>query len=584
MVDRNLKRFAFISGVIIFLGGSRFLVASPKNCHCESRVFCGAKQSFAELTDRFVVPESGTPRDDITFRESRRSFQENLPEAAAWFFNPRATFSREPAGLPPKPPGKNFRMAALYFKLADDQFELGKLTTEWPHTKNAPDWKGKFLIDTPFDSANVKKVLAKNPESLTAYYYQMSNGHLWLYGDEVTYTGPPLTETGSNENERYASWQQNNTKILQWFAEEYNLAKLDNDKNGDVDLILLLCRARPKFGFAGEASLNLGGEIFSRPGWPKITNASGTYQTDCYLFFDTRHLVTHELGHLLGFWGHNNGLHRWNLMSGVGDKPPHGSGLAMSAFERNQLGWLQYEVIDKTTRNVSLGNLAQSGRALKIPIKGSADYFVLENRQASAPFEPASRLPGAGLLLYCVSNGSPTIIPADGKITRLIGRSSRGRDIFYNGDDSDLFGNFGVTEITPYTTPNTSTPTMKNTGIAIKNIRYSGKNIVFDVYHDYVEPGFAPLKTSSKSPMPSRARSAPVNQKIFYQLPQASLVKLVLSNSKGKTVATPVDEFQEAWDYEVDLNGLGLPSGVYSYVLETNAGKQLGKINYVSTH
>ena len=582
MIAGNLKKLACILGASIFILEDSFLIASPKNCPCESSAFCGAKQSVAELGDRFVAKSA--PRDDAAFIESHLSFKENLPELSAWFFNPRATLSPTPTDIPAKPPAKNFRMAALYFKLADDQFELGKLTAEWPHTKNAPDWKGKFLIDTPFDSANVKKVLAKNPESLTAYYYQMSNGHLWLYGDEVTYTGPPLTEAGSNENERYASWQQNNTKILQWFAEEYNLAKLDNDKNGDVDLILLLCRARPKFGFAGEASLNLGGEIFSRPGRPKITNASGTYQTDCYLFFDTRHLVTHELGHLLGFWGHNNGLHRWNLMSGVGDKPPHGSGLAMSAFERNQLGWLQYEVIDKTTRNISLGNLAQSGRALKIPIKGSADYFVLENRQASAPFEPASRLPGAGLLLYCVSNGSPTIIPADGKITRLIGRSSRGRDIFYNGDDSDLFGNFGVTEITPYTTPNTSTPTMKNTGIAIKNIRYSGKNIVFDVYHDYVEPGFAPLKTSSKSPVPRRAHSAPANQKIFYQLPQASLVKLVLSNSKGKTVATPVDEFQEAWDYEVDLNGLGLPSGVYSYVLETNAGKQLGKINYVSTH
>ena len=208
----------------------------------------------------------------------------------------------------------------------------------------------------------------------------------------------------------------------------------------------------------------------------------------------------------------------------------------------------------------------------------------MENRQHRAPFEPASRLPGTGLLLYYVSNGSPTIIPADGKITRLIGRSSRGRDIFYNGDDSDLFGNFGVTEITPYTTPSTSTPTVRNTGIAIKNIRYSSRNMVFDIYHDDVEPGFAPLKTSSKSPALNLAKSVPSNRKIFYQLSQSSLVKLVLYNSKGKAVATPVDEFQEAWDYEVDLNSLELPSGVYSYVLEMNAGKQIGKINYLSEH
>jgi M6 family metalloprotease-like protein len=485
--------------------------------------------------------------------------------------------------IPPKPPGKNFRVVALYFKLADDQFELGKLTAEWPHTKNAPNWKGKFLINTPYDSKSYKKALKKNPASLTAYFYQMSNGHLWLYGDEVTYAGPPLVEA-SNENERYTTWQKNNAKILQWFADAYNLPQLDNNKDGTVDLILLICRARPKFGFAGEASLNIADKIFVKPGRPQIINSSGAYQTDCYLFFDTRHLVSHEIGHLLGLWGHVNGLHRWNLMSGVGDKPPHGSGVTMSAFERNQLGWLQYEVIDKTTRHVSLSNLTQSHRAIQIPIKGTADYFVLENRQYSEPFEPYPRLPGTGLLMYYVHNGSPTIISADGKVTRVIGRSSRGHDIFYNGDDSDLFGNFGATEITPFTTPSTSTPTVKNTGIAIKNIHYSKKDIVFDIYHDYIEPGFAHLKAPSPPNARSFANSFQPDNKIYYQLPESGLVKLILYDSKGKAVATLVDSFQESWEYEVNLYGLDVPSGVYSYILETPAGKQFGKINYVSAH
>jgi M6 family metalloprotease-like protein len=500
------------------------------------------------------------------------------------FFDFKFSF-REPAEnqIPSKPPGKNFRLVALYFKLADDQFELGKLTAGWPHAKNEPNWKGKFLIDTPFDAATYKKTLAKKPESLTAYFYQMSNGQLWLYGDEVAYTGPSLTEAG-NENERYEIWQKNNAKILQWFADGYNLTKLDNNKDGEVDLILLICRARPKFGFAGEANLSFADKISSRPEQPQITSASGAYQTDCYRLFDTRHIVAHEIGHLLGFWGHDNGLHRWNLMSGAGDRQPLGSGVTMSAFERHRLSWLQYEDIDKTTPEVSLGNLTQSHRAIRLPIKNSTDYFVLENRQYSEPFEPRPHLPGTGLLIYYVANGSPTLIPADGKVTRVIGRNSRGRDVFYNGDDSDLFGNFGATAITPYTTPSTSTPTVKNTGIAIKNIHYSGKNIVFDVYYDYIEQSFAPNKTVVNQQSQSRARSFQPDRKIFYQLPQPGLVKLLLYDAKGKAVATLVNEFQEAWDYEVDLKGLDLAAGVYSYTLETNTVKQSGKVNYFFDH
>src|SRR5262245_24667246 len=96
--------------------------------------------------------------------------------------------------IPPKPPGKSFRILALYFKLADDQFELGEATAGWPHTNSVPNWKGQFLIDQPYAAATFTAALAQKPQSLTAYFYQMSNGHLWLYGEEIAYTGPPLTE------------------------------------------------------------------------------------------------------------------------------------------------------------------------------------------------------------------------------------------------------------------------------------------------------------------------------------------------------------------------------------------------------
>jgi len=36
-----------------------------RNCHCESRAFCGAKQSFYNLKVRFVAKSA--PRDDEVF-------------------------------------------------------------------------------------------------------------------------------------------------------------------------------------------------------------------------------------------------------------------------------------------------------------------------------------------------------------------------------------------------------------------------------------------------------------------------------------------------------------------------------------
>ncbi|MDZ7260571.1 MAG: T9SS type A sorting domain-containing protein [candidate division KSB1 bacterium] len=489
--------------------------------------------------------------------------------------------------IPPSPPGKNFRTAAIYFKLANDEFELGRYTaSSWPHTESEPNWKGQFLIDSPYDPATFDQELKKRPESITAYFYQMSGGKLWIYGDEVTYKGPPLFQ-GINVSDsiKKVIWLENNTKIIQWFADNYPLAKLDNNSDGVVDFIILICRARPKFGFQGLAALPIN-KVFTNPDEPQIIPGSGIYQTDCYTLHSTRHIVSHEIGHCLGFWNHLNGLHRWNLMSGSGHHPPESSGVTMSAYEKNYLGWLQYDIIDTTTFNVTLSNLTESNKAICIPIKDSPNYFVVESRQYSKPFEPDPKqigvldatIPGTGLLVYYVDQNGPNIIPADGQVTKVIVDTYPNTRVVFNGDNTDLFGNYGRSEITLYTKPSIPIEKEYNTHITIKNIRYKGKDMVFDIIYNYSEDLPQTIQSSFNFNLHSYPNPFRLNARIYYHLPQKDHVRLIVYNIRGQKVATLVDEFQESWTYEVVFYGHPHPSGIYFYCLETSQGRQVGKM------
>lgn len=110
----------------------------------------------------------------------------------------------------------------------------------------------------------------------------------------------------------------------------------------------------------------------------------------------------HEFAHILGLPDLYNTsfgtvLHpaSWSLMAsgsynGDGRKPP-----LLSAYERYELGWLEYDEISYP-RTVSLPHLKENV-AMMIPTERANEYFVFENRQ---PEGWDSSLPGHGLLVW----------------------------------------------------------------------------------------------------------------------------------------------------------------------------------------
>ena len=478
--------------------------------------------------------------------------------------------------IPTSPPGKNFRTVIIYVKLANDEFELGNITTTgWPHTRNAPYWKDQLLIGKPYHPKKTRKLLAKFPQSITAFYYKMSGGKLWLYGDEIVYRGPALNRSNSPDIAIVQKqWQENNTKVMQWFVDHYDLSKLDNDNNEQPDCVILINRARPKFGFQGIADLQAN-PVLNKDRLP--VKLAGIYQTDCYSLEGTRHIVTHELGHKLGIVQHINGLHRWNLMSGRGNKAPEQSGVTMSAYERYILGWLEYDQITDTAQNIVLGNLTEANKAIKIPLAESENYFVIENRQYSLPFEPrpdqteqyTPTLPGTGLLVYYVDRDGPNILPADSNIRKVILGEHPHLQICYNGDDSDLYGNYGRTEVRLYENPINQKLKKIPTIIMIKNIHFIQNNAIFDVIFTDQLKSINPTVENPEFKIYNSPNPFKYKTRIYYTLPCDSHVRLELFQADQK-VTTLIDQNQLESEYEFVLNVGKLPAGEYTYKLTTD--------------
>lgn len=145
----------------------------------------------------------------------------------------------------------------------------------------------------------------------------------------------------------------------------------------------------------------------------------------------------HEFGHVLGLADHYDTSYNifgtdpgiWDTMASGSYNDNMNTPPLFSAFERAELGWLEYTELDSKTDTISkLPMLAESNMAYRVKVEGNDnEYFIMENRQQRGWDKT---LPGHGMLVWHIDmdedawngnyvNADPThprvdIVEADG--------------------------------------------------------------------------------------------------------------------------------------------------------------------------
>ncbi len=116
----------------------------------------------------------------------------------------------------------------------------------------------------------------------------------------------------------------------------------------------------------------------------------------------------HEFGHVLGLADHYDtaygmltfGLGSWDTMATGSYNNDMNTPPTFSAYERAELGWLDYDVLNVNADSVNvLPYLADCNKAYRVDVDGpdGREFFVLENRQKT---DWDKYLPGHGMLLW----------------------------------------------------------------------------------------------------------------------------------------------------------------------------------------
>jgi len=194
-------------------------------------------------------------------------------------------------------------------------------------------------------------------------------------------------------------------------ADDVDFSVYDNDGDGVVDNVYVIYAGK------GEASGGVSSTV-----WPHSSDlsatAGGRYMVDgLYLDHyacsneiegskaDGIGTFVHEFSHVLGLpdlyttnYGPANTLTPgaysvldYGPYNNNGNTPP-----TYSVFERNAMGWIDCEVLDRPT-DIELPHILTSNKAYIIPTSSKNEFFLIENRQQTGSDK---FIPGHGILIW----------------------------------------------------------------------------------------------------------------------------------------------------------------------------------------
>lgn len=200
-------------------------------------------------------------------------------------------------------------------------------------------------------------------------------------------------------------------EALQKISSSIDLTQFDNDGDGVLDGLAVIHQGKGQEMTASSddiwshsstiSGLSVGGVQVNRYTIEPEMLATGE--------MSNIGVICHEFGHNLGApdfydtdYGVNNeypGTGVWDLLgSGAwngyyGDRP---AGINM--WQKIIFNWVTPQLLTENTVIADMPDANEQPVAYKVPTTAEGDYFILENRQASAPFD--TPLPGSGLLIY----------------------------------------------------------------------------------------------------------------------------------------------------------------------------------------
>ena len=326
-------------------------------------------------------------------------------------------------------------------------------------TFDCEDGDPKGYYENMFNQSGFKYKNGANG-SVSDFFKSSSNGLFTPHFDIVgpvtlpksyAYYGANTTDASGATGDRMDRLQEFVKEACEAAAPEVDFSKYDNNGDGRVDNVYLYYA-----GF-GEADSEYKNSIwphsfyYSNFGAGSLTFNGVT--VDNYTCSQERNgnhpelpvgigTFCHEFSHVLGLPDHYSTVYNDAFTPGeydVMDTGPYNNNQntppTHSAYERAELGWLDYVKLDTKTDTISvLPDLKMSNKAYVVPVDGTdgREFFVLENRQQTGWDR---YIPGHGMLMWHidqdrsawmantvnnnVSHQRVDIVEADGKATSM---------------------------------------------------------------------------------------------------------------------------------------------------------------------